>query len=207
MANSLASSEIEHLQKRIAEKAPIGLGVFIGEIGAELTHLRRTLPTTLAIGSDRILLTKNTLRFKTSELLSVALVEISVCSFPAYIETEVHVREKICSEVLAELNRRRVRIQQLMGGEPAMRIILIGALLILGIGCAKPAPTPATPTPAQMPAKTPAQPPAQYCDEAIQTYLDSLPPAEREKIARFQMDMRRRACMEQLFLDEGHNSE
>ena len=49
------------------------------------------------------------------ELLSVTLVEISVVSWPSYLATEVHVREEISSEVLAELNRRRVRVQQLMG--------------------------------------------------------------------------------------------
>ena len=49
------------------------------------------------------------------ELLSVTLVEISVVSWPAYLETEVHVREAINEDVLAELNRRRVRVQQLVG--------------------------------------------------------------------------------------------
>lgn len=49
------------------------------------------------------------------ELLSVTLMEISVVSWPAYQQTEVHVREETNAEILSELARRRERIQQLMG--------------------------------------------------------------------------------------------
>ena len=49
------------------------------------------------------------------ELLSVTLLEISVVSWPAYLETQVFVREEINPEVLVELARRRARMQQLMG--------------------------------------------------------------------------------------------
>ena len=49
------------------------------------------------------------------ELLSVTLMEISIVTFPAYLSTEVFVREQITSKILAELTRRRVRLQQLVG--------------------------------------------------------------------------------------------
>jgi HK97 family phage prohead protease len=49
------------------------------------------------------------------ELLRVVLIEISIVSWPAYPQTEVHVREEISSEIRAELNRRRARVQQLVG--------------------------------------------------------------------------------------------
>jgi len=49
------------------------------------------------------------------ELLSVSLTEISIVSWPAYPQTEMHVREQLNSEILAELTRRGARIQELVG--------------------------------------------------------------------------------------------
>lgn len=48
------------------------------------------------------------------ELLRVVLIEISIVSWPAYPQTEVHVREGVSSEILAELNRRRERLLELV---------------------------------------------------------------------------------------------
>lgn len=47
-------------------------------------------------------------------LHKVVLHEISVCPIPAYADTSVFVREARSPAVVAELNRRRVRIQQLV---------------------------------------------------------------------------------------------
>ncbi|MEO7860969.1 MAG: HK97 family phage prohead protease [Nitrospirales bacterium] len=50
------------------------------------------------------------------ELLSVTLLEISIVSWPAYTQTEVHVREEAEAPeaVRAELNRRRKRLEALV---------------------------------------------------------------------------------------------
>jgi uncharacterized protein len=48
-------------------------------------------------------------------LLRVDLIEISVVSWPAYLGTTAKVREALPSRIAAELSRRRLRIQQLVG--------------------------------------------------------------------------------------------